>query len=110
MTHYFFDVIEPEGKALDFVGRTLPTADEAYNAAELMAFDLAVSQAENVVGTSVIVCDAQGRELFSVPVKQSYLSATWDHDTTVTTFQSSDPNDTRDQSENSRLRALRLKA
>jgi hypothetical protein len=90
MTHYFFDVIEPEGKALDFVGRNLRTADEAYNAAELMAFDLAVSQAENVVGTSVIVFDAQGRQLFSVPVKQSYLSAAWDHDTTVTTFQSSD--------------------
>ena len=44
MERYFFDVIGRERSELDYTGRMLPTAEQAYDAAELMAFDLAVKQ------------------------------------------------------------------
>lgn len=74
MNRYFFDVVEHERPSLDYTGRMLPTVDEAYEAAELIAFDLAVKQAEDAIGLKVTVSDTQGRRLFSIPVTQSYLS------------------------------------
>jgi hypothetical protein len=76
MDRYFFDVVGREGPALDYTGRVLRTTDEAYNAAELMALDLAVKQGDEVIGSKVTVSDTYGRKLFSIPVKESYLSAT----------------------------------
>jgi hypothetical protein len=76
MDRYFFDVVENEGPALDYTGRVLRTTDEAYNTAELMALDLAVKQGDDVIGSKVTVSDTYGRKLFSIPVKESYLSAT----------------------------------
>jgi hypothetical protein len=70
MERYFFDVVGNQGPALDYTGRTLRTADEAYNVAELMALDLAVKLGDEVIGSKVT-----GRKLFSIPVKESYLSA-----------------------------------
>jgi hypothetical protein len=80
MTHYFFDVVGHRGSALDYRGRILHTADEAYNAAELLALDLAVAQVEEAIGSRVTVSDAYGRQLFTIPIRQSYLSATSDHE------------------------------
>ena len=74
MERYFFDVVGNEGPALDYTGRTLPTADEAYNVAELMALDLAVKQGDGVIGSTVTVSNPYGRKLFSIQVKESYLS------------------------------------
>jgi len=74
MERYFFDVVGNEGPALDYTGRTLPTADEAYNVAELMALDLAVKQGDGVIGSTVTVSNTYGRKLFSIQVKESYLS------------------------------------
>ena len=53
----------------------LPTFDEACEAAELMAFDLAVKRADEMIGYKVTVSNPDGLKLFSVPVKASYLSA-----------------------------------
>jgi hypothetical protein len=75
MDRYFFDLVGNEGRELDYVGRLLWSADEAYDAAELIALDLAVKQTDEVIGSNVTVSDVHGRELFSIPVKQSYLSA-----------------------------------
>jgi hypothetical protein len=74
MERYFFDVVGNEGPALDYTGRTLPTADEAYNVAELMALDLAVKQGDGVIGSTVTVSNTYGRKLFSIQVNESYLS------------------------------------
>jgi hypothetical protein len=76
MDRYFFDLVGNEGRELDYVGRLLGTTDEAYNAAELIAFDLAVKQTDELIGSTVTVSDVHGRKLFSIPIKQSYLSAT----------------------------------
>ena len=37
---YFFDFVGHERSELDYTGRILPTPEEAYDAAELMALDL----------------------------------------------------------------------
>jgi hypothetical protein len=76
MDRYFFDVVENEGPALDYTGRVLRTTDEAYNTAELMALDLAVKQGDDVIGSKVTVSDTYRRKLFTIPVKETYLSAT----------------------------------
>jgi hypothetical protein len=75
MNRYFFDVVRNEGPTLDYTGRSLRTDDEAYNAIELMALDLAVKQVDEVIGSKVTVSDVYGRKLFSIPVKESYLAA-----------------------------------
>jgi hypothetical protein len=74
MKRYFFDVVANEGSALDYTGRILRTADEAYSVAEIMALDLAVKRSDEVIGAKVTVSDAYER-LFSIPIKESYLSA-----------------------------------
>jgi hypothetical protein len=43
---YFFDFVGHERSELDFTGRILPTPEEAYDAAELMALDLLVRRAD----------------------------------------------------------------
>jgi len=75
MTRYFFDVVGRQRSELDYVGRMLLTAAEAYDAAEMMAFDLTVKRADEMVGYEVAVSNADGRKLFSIPVKESYLTA-----------------------------------
>jgi hypothetical protein len=75
MKRYFFDVVGDDGSALDYTGRILPTADEAYKAAELIALDLAVKGADEAIGSKVTVSDALGYRFFSIPVEESYLSA-----------------------------------
>jgi hypothetical protein len=75
MKRYFFDIVGHQRSELDYVGHVLQTADEAYDTAESMAFDLAVRQADEIIGLEVTVSDADGCKLFSVPVKASYLAA-----------------------------------
>jgi Domain of unknown function (DUF6894) len=74
MSQYFFDVVGHEGSALDYTGRELRTDNEAYDVAELLAFDLAVKNADEGIGSKVTVSDVYGHKLFSVPIKHSYLS------------------------------------
>ena len=70
MNCYFFDVVGHERSELDYTGRMLPTAEGAYDAAEMMAFDLAVKRADEMVGFEVAVSKADGRRVFSIPVKR----------------------------------------
>ena len=68
-------VIGRERSELDYTGRMLPTAEQAYDAAELMAFDLAVKRADEMIGSEVTVSNADVRKLLSIPVKETYLTA-----------------------------------
>ena len=75
MQHYFFDVVGRGRSELDYAGRILPTPEAAYDTAELMALDLAVKRADDVMGWAVSVSSVDGRKLFSIPVQASYLAA-----------------------------------
>ena len=75
MNCYFFDVVGHGRSELDYAGRVLPTPQRAYDAAELMAYDLAVKRGEDSIGWAVNVCSVEGRKLFSIPVQTSYLAA-----------------------------------
>jgi hypothetical protein len=75
MKRYFFDVVGHERSELDYTGRILPTPEIAYDAAELMAFDLVVKREDEAIGWAVSVSSAEGRKLFSIPVQTSYLRA-----------------------------------
>ena len=71
---YFFDFVGHERSELDYTGRILPTPEEAYDAAELMALDLVVRREDETNGWAVRVSTAEGRKLFSIPVQASYLA------------------------------------
>jgi hypothetical protein len=76
MKRYFFDVMIHDRSELDYMGRLFPTAEEAYDAAELMALDLVVRHEEEMIGSAVTVSSAEGRKLFSILVQASNLAAT----------------------------------
>jgi hypothetical protein len=76
MKRYFFDVMIRDRSELDYMGRLFPTAEEAYDAAELMALDLVVRHEEEMIGSAVTVSSAEGRKLFSILVQASNLAAT----------------------------------
>jgi hypothetical protein len=50
MTRYFFDIVGHGRSQLDYQGRVLPTAESAHDAAETMAFDLAVRSENETIG------------------------------------------------------------
>ena len=69
MKRYFFDVVGHGRSELDYKGRELPTPESAHDAAELMAFDLAVRSESETIGWAVSVSSAEGQKLFSIPVQ-----------------------------------------
>jgi hypothetical protein len=75
MNRYFFDVVGHGRSELDYSGRILPTLENAYDEAELLAFDLAVKRADDTIGLAVNVSSVEGRKLFTIPVQASYLAA-----------------------------------
>ena len=75
MTRYFFDIVGHGRSQLDYTGRVLPTPESANDAAETMAFDLAVTSESETIGWAVNVSNTEGQKLFSIPVHGSYLAA-----------------------------------
>jgi uncharacterized protein DUF6894 len=75
MRRYFFDFVGQKRCAYDYNGRDLPTPENAYDLAELIALDLGIEEDDEWTGWSVNVRNAEGREFFSVPVQSSYLAA-----------------------------------
>lgn len=73
MKQYFFDVVGPGRPEYDYSGRAFSTLEKAYELAELIAFDLAVS--EEWDGWRISVSDVEGNNIFSVPVESSCLAA-----------------------------------
>jgi hypothetical protein len=76
MERYFFDLVKHDRSELDYVGQVFATPEEAYDAAELIAFDLVVTRLEEMIGSAITVSSATGRKLFSIPVQTSCLAAT----------------------------------
>jgi hypothetical protein len=72
---YFFDIVGEGQPSLDYAGQVLSSPRLAYDAAQLMAMDLAVRNENEEAGLVVNVCGADGSRLFSVPVQASYLAA-----------------------------------
>jgi hypothetical protein len=66
---YFFDVVGHERSELDYTGRIFSTPEEAYDTAELMAFDLIVKREDETIGWAVNVSSAEGRNFSRSPRK-----------------------------------------
>lgn len=75
MSRYFFDLVGEERSEYDYSGRNLPSPENAYQLAELIAVDLAVEEQEVWYGWTVKVRNVQGLEMFCVPVQPGYLAA-----------------------------------
>jgi hypothetical protein len=75
MRRYFFVVVGHRCRAYDYRGRDLPTPENAYRLAELIALDYSIDERDEFAGCAVNVCSADGRELFSVPVQLSWRAA-----------------------------------
>lgn len=75
MSRYFFDLVGAERSKYDYTGRELPSPENAYQLAELIAVDLAVEDQDPWYGWTVKVRNVQGREMFCVAVKPEYLAA-----------------------------------
>jgi len=75
MRRYFFDVVGRQRCCYDYSGRDLPTPENAYQLAELIALDYSVGEDEEWIGCAINVCSADGREIFSVPVRPSWQAA-----------------------------------
>jgi hypothetical protein len=69
MRRYFFDVVGRKRAEYDYRGRDFPAPDKAFRLAELMALDLAMEADDEWAGFSVKVRNADGGELFQVPVQ-----------------------------------------
>jgi hypothetical protein len=68
MQKYFFDLVGEDGSQYDYRGRVLAAPDKAYRLAELIALDLDIRGEGEWSGWSIKVRDAQGQQIFSVPV------------------------------------------
>jgi hypothetical protein len=75
MSRYFFDLVGKGLSQYDYSGRVLPAPESALHLAELIAVDLALEEEEPWYGWSVKVRNAEGREMFCVPVESGYLAA-----------------------------------
>jgi len=74
MKRLFFDIVGPNKRDYDYSGRNFSTLEKAYELAEFMAHDLAVSSDE-CNGWCVSVYSPEGNVIFSIPVRSSYLGA-----------------------------------
>ena len=67
MERYFFDVVGHGRSELDCTHRILPTPERAYDAAELMAFDIVVTREDEAIGWAVNMSGAEGCKPFVDP-------------------------------------------
>jgi hypothetical protein len=74
VTRYFFDIVGQERSILDYAGQVLSSPRLAYDAAELLAMDLAVKSGDEE-GLIVNVCSVEGARLFSIAVQPTCLAA-----------------------------------
>jgi hypothetical protein len=71
MARYFFDVVGQTRSEYDFRGTLFSDPRQAHSWAELLALDLEVdSDEQGLVGGRVGVRSTDGRELFSIPIRQ----------------------------------------
>ncbi|MFL6796555.1 MAG: DUF6894 family protein [Xanthobacteraceae bacterium] len=74
MKRYFFDIATPSGVQYDLKGSELTSEESARDVAELVAADVACTEADYSVLHEVRVHDAK-RRLFSVVIRRDAASA-----------------------------------
>jgi hypothetical protein len=75
MTRFFFDYTAKEQSLLDYGGHEFPSSGAAQEFAQAIAHDLKHSLSENWLGWCVVVKNATGKTLLSVPVDGPELEA-----------------------------------
>jgi hypothetical protein len=75
MKQYFFDLATPKGCFYDYQGKAFVEMGEAQQVAELIAADLASTNAFDWMGTAIKIRDVFGKTLFSVSVPDGHLNA-----------------------------------
>ena len=68
---YFFDVNARTSVEYDYGGSWLNSLRQAQDMAELIAIDLACTRLDQSFAMEVLVRDAVGQKLFSVPVQMT---------------------------------------
>jgi hypothetical protein len=69
---YFFDLVGPQRSEYDYEGRNFSDPSEMFRMAELIAVNLEFEGQWS--GWSLDVRDAQGRQVFTIPIRASELS------------------------------------
>ena len=67
-TRWFFDLVGPDARSIDFHGRYFRDPKEAHEHAQLLSLDLSCMDLERWQDAEVQVRDAAGSRLFSVPI------------------------------------------
>jgi uncharacterized protein DUF6894 len=75
MQRYFFDIASGSRSIYDYQGREFSARQEAFELAELIALDLELNVDGEWGDCRVAVRDVEGRNLFSVPVRELDLIA-----------------------------------
>ncbi len=77
MPRYYFHIRNADDVALDEEGTDLPELNAAHREALAPAGELlakAIKEGKNVVPESIVIADANGQELMSVPLKHALPS------------------------------------
>ena len=75
MKKYFFDVVGQQRAEYDFHGREFAQPQKAFQLAQLLAIDVEVEGKDEFCGGCVNVRNADGHQLFSVPIRELDLIA-----------------------------------
>jgi hypothetical protein len=70
MQKYFFDLVGQDRSQYDYRGRVFAAPESAFRLAELMALDLNIRSEGEWSGWTIAVRNAQGQQIFSVPIPQ----------------------------------------
>ena len=68
MKKYFFDVVGESRLEYDFHGHNFAEPQKAFQLAHMLALDMEVGYAEEYAGGKIDVRNADGHQLFSVPI------------------------------------------
>ena len=75
MKRYFFDVVSAAGREYDYRGLTFSNANDAADAAEVIALDRTVRLLPDEENCAVEVRDLDGRLLFAISRDRTTLAA-----------------------------------
>lgn len=64
MNRFFYDIVGATSHSYDYQGRYFRTTGEAFEMAELVAYDLACSEKNNWAGFEIQVRDVSNEKLF----------------------------------------------
>jgi hypothetical protein len=68
VTRFFFDLVKPNARSIDFHGRYFSGPKDAHEHAQVLSMDLGCMNGDEWEGAEVEVRNDQNCRLFSVPV------------------------------------------